>query len=296
MARERSPMRTVRSTVSFAKLAGSIEDLTAAQRAMLLTLSSFGKPVTVSMLVKATGLHPNSVRDSLAVLHSSGLVERRPISNGKRGRPAWEYEPVVPPSLTAIMEEFSSFAASIADYLHEAFDDPQAEAAKIGRIWGRRVFGSLSDARGIRFLDKSVSGEGRTVRADQLKRASRVVKAARRESAQECSRADSGRSSEESALAKAEALAVQLRFLFSVFGFGARPVADDGRIGVCLTACPFGADKNAPDRLVCAMHGAMTERIVEEALGEGVKIDIGVRYPKMPCTIEILLPMTAKDE
>jgi len=45
-------------------------------------------------LASRTGLHENTVRDHLLVLEAEGLVTRRPVRTGTRGRPPETYHPV----------------------------------------------------------------------------------------------------------------------------------------------------------------------------------------------------------
>lgn len=277
----------INSTVSFVKLAGAVEYLTAAQRAMLLTLSGFRRPATVAMLVEATELHPNSVRDSLAVLHENGLVERRPISSGKRGRPAWEYEPVVPPSISAIMTAFASFAAATCEYLRENSEDPETEAYHFGRMWGERVFDKMAGETGLRSLDMAIVREGRNARSEQVRRAMKVVSSMQRKSS-------GGKDAVDADLdhplhAKAEVLSVQMRFLSSVFGFGALP-AEEGEYGVRLGTCPFANGKKAPDSLVCRIHAGMAKELIERSMGEGTTAEVDANFPRKPCVIRVLLP------
>ncbi|MGO1594325.1 MAG: helix-turn-helix transcriptional regulator [Ancrocorticia sp.] len=124
---------------SFSAITAGMASLTPKQRSMLLVLSDYGEPATISVLSDMTGLHANSVRETLSVLVEYGLVRRARVPSASRGRPAWEYESSVPADLSVIMREFSTFARAVCAYLETTSATPVADAEKIGGLWGQRL-------------------------------------------------------------------------------------------------------------------------------------------------------------
>lgn len=129
-----------RNEDSFSAMTVGMASLTPKQRSMLLVLSDLGKPATINVLTKITGLHANSVRETLSVLVDSGLVCRTRVPSESRGRPAWEYETSVPADLSVIVSEFSGFVDAVCSYLEMSGAPATAEAEHIGELWGQRVF------------------------------------------------------------------------------------------------------------------------------------------------------------
>ena len=130
---------------SFSGLTAGLTELTPGQRSMLLVLSDLGEPATIQVLSEKTGLHANSVRETLAVLMDAGLVRRGQVPSASRGRPAWEYETSVPADITAVMKEFTGFANSICHYLRSNGFDPALEARRIGMFWGEELVQDFGD-------------------------------------------------------------------------------------------------------------------------------------------------------
>ncbi len=130
---------------SFSGLTSGLAELTPGQHSMLLVLSDLGEPATIQVLSEKTGLHANSVRETLAVLMEAGLVRRGQVPSASRGRPAWEYETSVPADITAVMKEFTSFASSICNYLRSGAADPVREARRIGVLWGEELVRDFGD-------------------------------------------------------------------------------------------------------------------------------------------------------
>ena len=102
----------------------ALAGLSSDQHALLAEISRHARPVTVAELAEGMGLHPNSVRDSLAVLVEQGLVARtrRPVVG--RGRPSWGYESVAPAQASALSREFADVCAAVAEHLAAAAPDP----------------------------------------------------------------------------------------------------------------------------------------------------------------------------
>ena len=54
------------------------------------------EPMTVEMIVEATGLHANTVRGHLDVLLAGDVISREPAESPGRGRPRWLYRAASP--------------------------------------------------------------------------------------------------------------------------------------------------------------------------------------------------------
>jgi predicted ArsR family transcriptional regulator len=54
------------------------------------------EPLTVEMIVEATGLHANTIRGHLDVLLASDVISREPAESPGRGRPRWLYRAARP--------------------------------------------------------------------------------------------------------------------------------------------------------------------------------------------------------
>jgi predicted ArsR family transcriptional regulator len=61
-----------------------------------LVIETSAEPMTVQMIVEATGLHANTVRGHLDVLLAGDLISREPAESPGRGRPKWLYRAVTP--------------------------------------------------------------------------------------------------------------------------------------------------------------------------------------------------------
>jgi predicted ArsR family transcriptional regulator len=112
------------------------------------------EPCTQSALVKATGLHANTVREHLDGLVRAGWVRRHPAKPRGRGRPAWLYE------ATGAAEEsggseYAGLAAALARAVHRTSDSPREEAMIAGTEWGHELARDRGAAR---------TGDGHTAR------------------------------------------------------------------------------------------------------------------------------------
>ena len=134
---------------------GPTTPLSGARAALLDLIRAQGGPCTVEDLVRATGQHPNTVREHLDALVGAGLAavvdgpapQRGP---GKRGRPAKHYLALEPESRT---EGYAGLAGVLAAELARLAPDPVAAGEDAGRRWARRSLGptpapaSAPDAR-----------------------------------------------------------------------------------------------------------------------------------------------------
>lgn len=59
-------------------------------------IETAAQPVTVEMIVEATGLHANTVRGHLDVLLAGEVISREPADSPGRGRPRWLYRAASP--------------------------------------------------------------------------------------------------------------------------------------------------------------------------------------------------------
>ncbi len=82
----------------------------------------------------------------------AGLAEKRDVA-GSYGDEEAEYEPAVPPSMTAIMAKFPTFADSACKYLRLNSENPHEKTSKIGAIWSGQVLAEISRENGMPILD-----------------------------------------------------------------------------------------------------------------------------------------------
>lgn len=111
--------------------------LSRAQSRVLTALEAERKPVTLTDLSLATGLHANTLRDHLDALESAGLVRRRSAAPSGPGRPRTLYEPT--PADRSGRSEYAGLAAALASTIHRTSPDPRADAAEAGELWGREL-------------------------------------------------------------------------------------------------------------------------------------------------------------
>jgi predicted ArsR family transcriptional regulator len=121
----------------------ALTGLSAAQHTLLAEIARHPRPVTVAELADRMGLHPNSVREALAVLVDTGLVTRQRQPAPGRGRPSWAYQSVAPTQTAALSREFADMSAAVAEHLAASAADPAAAAHDIGARWGRRMVDML---------------------------------------------------------------------------------------------------------------------------------------------------------
>lgn len=86
-------------------------------------------------LVRALGLHENTVRQHLEGLLGDGHVRREPEPSTGRGRPAWRWRAVT----AARLSPYAGLASTLADALTRASADPFADARRAGAAWGREL-------------------------------------------------------------------------------------------------------------------------------------------------------------
>jgi predicted ArsR family transcriptional regulator len=121
-------------------------ELSRAQSRVLTALEDVGEPVSLAGLSEATGLHPNTLRDHLDTLISSGLVQRHQALPSGPGRPRTLYEPA-PDDTTGGSAEYAGLARALASSIHRTSSDPRREATEAGERWGHDLAGGRSAGR-----------------------------------------------------------------------------------------------------------------------------------------------------
>jgi predicted ArsR family transcriptional regulator len=124
--------------------------LAQAPRRLLTLLADQPEPLTLAAVARATGLHPNTVREHLDTLVRRGLVSRSKAAAIGRGRPAWRYAAVATDVETP---EYSGLASALAGVIARTSPSPAEDAAIAGEEWGRDLVrgrgggGTSEDAR-----------------------------------------------------------------------------------------------------------------------------------------------------
>ena len=123
--------------------------LSGVRAAVLDVLAQRSAPMGLAALSEATSLHPNTLRDHLAGLESSGRVRRHRAAPSGRGRPATLYE-AVPGSG---MSEYAALASVLAASIDQHSDNPRADGVDAGRRWGSALAGRSSVATPLSAAD-----------------------------------------------------------------------------------------------------------------------------------------------
>jgi len=106
------------------------------REAIFALVERSSEPLTIEQICQASGLHANTVRTHLDVLHAAGRVEREQGSPKGRGRPPWLYR-VAPGERSAQ----AVLAETLLDQLDAAFDPGLTRAA--AQRWATAVRGEL---------------------------------------------------------------------------------------------------------------------------------------------------------
>ena len=96
--------------------------------------------MAIPELARAVGLHPNSVREQLAILVDAGLIERASAAPAGRGRPGLRY--ALRPEADE-HEPYQVLARVLADQLART-RDPAGASLAAGDRWGRSLIGGAS--------------------------------------------------------------------------------------------------------------------------------------------------------
>ena len=115
-------------------------------RAWILDLvEGASEPPSTADVVRATGLHENTVRAHLEALHDRGYLARDVASTAQRGRPAHHWRAQAPravdddtlrPQDTASTRAYAELAAILTSALGRQSGNPAADARAAGQAWG----------------------------------------------------------------------------------------------------------------------------------------------------------------
>ena len=117
--------------------------LTGSRLAVLTVLEQQAEPMGLAGLSARTSLHPNTLREHLEALESSGRVRRFRAEPSGRGRPAWLYEST-DTSTTPPATEYVGLATALASVIARHSPDPRSEALEAGQNWGHTLGRSKS--------------------------------------------------------------------------------------------------------------------------------------------------------
>lgn len=112
--------------------------LSESRAALLEMLRGQPEPISQAALVKASGLHANTVREHLDALTRQGLVRRQRARPDGRGRPAWLYQ-TTGAAEGAGDSEYARLATALAAVIHRTSDSPQRDARAAGSEWGQEL-------------------------------------------------------------------------------------------------------------------------------------------------------------
>lgn len=107
-----------------------------APRRLLALLAELPAPVTLTAIVRTTGLHPNTVREHLGTLVRHGLATRAKTPVTGRGRPAWAYTAAAADPETP---EYAGLASALAGVIARTSPSPAQDATLAGEEWGREL-------------------------------------------------------------------------------------------------------------------------------------------------------------
>lgn len=129
-----SPLQSPQSSLS-RRTASTGRRHSSSRELVLRTIEAQQAPVSLSALVRSTGLHENTVRGHLGHLLEDGHVTRRRARAEGRGRPAWLWRAV----RQGPSSPYAELAGVLADALAHAAPDPSATARAAGRRWGQEI-------------------------------------------------------------------------------------------------------------------------------------------------------------
>lgn len=111
--------------------------LSVQRKALLEVLAAQTEPSTVEEIARLTGLHPNTVRNHLDGLVEHGLVSRRSVRSGRRGRPSWQYRAI--PERMSGAPEYVGLAMSLAQQIAAHSANPGEVARAAGEHWATQI-------------------------------------------------------------------------------------------------------------------------------------------------------------
>lgn len=115
--------------------------LSASRERLLRLLEAQRGPTSLAALVRATGLHENTVRGHLESLQREGFVTRRRAEASGRGRPAWLWQAVQRDASSP----YAPLAGVLAATLLRTSADPVGDAREAGRQWGSELVATPTD-------------------------------------------------------------------------------------------------------------------------------------------------------
>lgn len=136
--------------------AGEQQVLGESRLRVLTLLQDEGRPLGVTDVATATGLHANTARFHLDGLVDAGLVERTTESREQPGRPRALYA-ARPGSARGGQRSYRLLAEILTDYLASHAARPAKEALDAGLRWGRHLAKSPTGLRRRRPADAATA-------------------------------------------------------------------------------------------------------------------------------------------
>lgn len=136
------------------------------------------EPCAVDQLAARAGLHANTVRGHLDGLIEAGVVVRRAIATGQRGRPSWRYSAV--PERIEAAPEYVGLAVALAEQVAAHADDPQQMAQDAGRGWAATLPEGRRDTPGLLAILEALGFAPQTAGSEIRLRQCPLLAAARR--------------------------------------------------------------------------------------------------------------------
>jgi predicted ArsR family transcriptional regulator len=107
---------------------------------VLERLQRSSRPLRISELAAALGVHQNTAREHLDALVALGLATRERAPATGRGRPAWRYAAVDDHrEPDPRVRDYAGLAAALAGHLARTSPNPAAEGLAAGWAWGRSL-------------------------------------------------------------------------------------------------------------------------------------------------------------
>ncbi|KUI44719.1 transcriptional regulator [Mycobacterium sp. GA-1199] len=123
------------------------------REAVLTTLRTAGRPMSISEVAERLSVHPNTARFHLETLARSGRVETVEAERARPGRPPLMFQ--VPTGMDPVgPRDYRTLAGVLADALARQ-RDPHTQAVAAGRVWARNETAATGD--------DTVSGPGQAV-------------------------------------------------------------------------------------------------------------------------------------
>lgn len=118
--------------IGLAEALGVFARLTPAQQAMFDRICAESAPVTILDLTRITGLHANSIRESVDALLASGLIERLRMPVKGPGRPAWGFVARLREGAATPADIMRHQVRALYAFLRATSSDPVGRARQLG--------------------------------------------------------------------------------------------------------------------------------------------------------------------